>query len=401
MQCSFILSYILLVSVSTIPLTSTFTLSPLIQPLRRIHGNKDGNKQNSSPPLSHYNNPYPNLYPHNNVNNNVNNNVFKATRPLYSSLSTPSPPPSVTLDDILTKLTSCFPLFVLLSAVLGYTSPSSLTWFSKYDNVITVALGGIMVGMGMTLTREDFKRVALNPTTVLFGVVCQFLFMPLSALSSSKLFSLPPSLFLGLTLVGCSPGGTASNLVSLIANADVALSVLMTAASTVLASVLTPTLTKLICGSVIKVNSMSLFLSTSKVVLLPVALGMWLNERFPKFSTSAARFTPFSSVVLVSLICGSVVASNASVISLSGPSLVKSVLLLHSLGFLLGYVAPRITGYPRKTCKTISIETGMQNSALAVVLANGLGVKEAAIPGAVSATVHSCLGSALASMWSV
>ena len=108
-----------------------------------------------------------------------------------------------------------------------------------------------MVGMGMTLTTSDFKRVASNPRTVAFGVLTQFTAMPAGALLSSKLFGLAPNLFLGLTLVGCSPGGTASNLVSLIAGADVALSVLMTASSTVLASILTPLLTRLICGSVI------------------------------------------------------------------------------------------------------------------------------------------------------
>ncbi|GMH46346.1 hypothetical protein TrRE_jg8568, partial [Triparma retinervis] len=292
------------------------------------------------------------------------------------------------LDSTLSRLTSLFPFFVLLSALLGYTNPETLTWFSKRDQVITTALGGIMVGMGMTLTTEDFKRVALNPKTVLFGVLCQFLFMPLSALTSSRIFSLPPPLFLGLTLVGCSPGGTASNLVALIARADVALSVLMTAASTVLASFLTPTLTKLICGSVISVDSGALFASTAKVVLLPVAGGMYLNQRFPGLSKSAGRFTPFSSVVLVSLICGSVVAQNAAVISSCGFTLVKSVLLLHSLGFLLGYLSPLLSGYPPSACRTMSIETGMQNSALAVVLANGMGVPEAAIPGAVSATCH-------------
>jgi BASS family bile acid:Na+ symporter len=99
------------------------------------------------------------------------------------------------------------------------------------------------------------------------------------------------------------------------------------------------------------------------------------------------------------MICGSVVAQNAGVISLCGMTLLKAVLSLHAFGFALGYLAPRSFGYPRKTCKTVSIETGMQNSALAVVLANGLGIPEAAIPGAVSATVHSCLGSMLASLW--
>ena len=121
-----------------------------------------------------------------------------------------------------------FPFWVFSSALLGLAVPASLSWFAKKDSIITAALSLIMVGMGMTLTTDDFLRVAKEPQKVLFGVLCQFVLMPLSALASGTFFKLPPSLFLGLTLVGTAPGGTASNLVTLIAGGDVALSVLMT-----------------------------------------------------------------------------------------------------------------------------------------------------------------------------
>lgn len=224
-------------------------------------------------------------------------------------------------------------------------------------------------------------------------------------------------LFLGLVLVGCSPGGTASNLVSLIAGADVALSVLLTACSTILASFVTPLLTKFIVGSAIAVSGTALCVATAKVVLAPVTLGVLLNEKVPKLCRWVSRFTPFASVILVSLICGGVVANNAAMVTgsasraaglviggfaLSLPSLILlSVILTHTLGFTAGYLVPKkLFGFTDKTSRTISIETGMQNSALAVVLAKSIGADPLSyLPGALSATAHSCLGSGLAAFW--
>jgi len=239
--------------------------------------------------------------------------------------------------------------------------------------------------------------------------------MPLTAFAIGRTLLLHldpvlgPALFLGLTLVGCSPGGTASNLVSLIAGADVALSVLLTACSTILASGVTPLLVKLLVGSAVEVSGMALCEATARVVLLPVTLGMMLNAKAPKLARTLSRFTPFASVVLVALICGGVVAQNAaSVLSVGStatssllPTIIASVLSLHSVGFLAGYCVPKLgLGYTEKTSRTISIETGMQNSALAVVLARSIGADPlASLPGALSATAHSCLGSLLAAYW--
>ncbi|KAL7499033.1 hypothetical protein ACHAWT_009629 [Skeletonema menzelii] len=232
-------------------------------------------------------------------------------------------------------------------------------------------LAGVMLGTGMTLEKSDFSQILTNEKqrkSIPIGVLCQFMLMPLSASIIGRALLLPyhdPStmvhlgkhLFLGLVLVGCSPGGTASNLVSLIAGADVALSVLLTTCSTILASVVTPLLTKFIVGSAIPVSGKALMIATAKVVLLPVALGVFLNEYFPKLCQQVSRWTPFASVVLV-------------------------------------------FGLTERTARTISIETGMQNSALAVVLAKSIGADPLSyLPGALSATAHSCIGSGLAAFW--
>jgi BASS family bile acid:Na+ symporter len=237
----------------------------------------------------------------------------------------------------------------------------------------------------------------------------QFLIMPLTAwvIGRSFLLSVPdygPSLFLGIALVGCSPGGTASNLVSLIAKADVALSVLLTSCSTILAAAVTPLLVKLIVGNAIRVSGWTLCETTARVILLPVLLGMVVNAKAPNLANKVSRFTPFASVVLVSLICGGVVSQNASMFLQSQsllPLIVGSVLLLHCTGFAMGYFVPKLGfKFSEMTSRTISIETGMQNSALAVVLARSIGASPvASLPGAISATVHSCLGSILAGYW--
>ncbi|KAL7543793.1 hypothetical protein ACHAWF_009414 [Thalassiosira exigua] len=327
------------------------------------------------------------------------------------------------IDRVLSKLTNLFPLFVLGSAILGSFAPGTLMWVNE-GNVISMMLAGVMLGTGMTLERSDFADILSNPSrraSVPAGVLCQFLLMPLASSLVGRTLLLPyrdPStmehlgrhLFLGLVLVGCSPGGTASNLVSLIAGADVALSVLLTTCSTVLASVVTPMLTKVLVGSAVSVSGMALCVACAKVVLGPVAVGVALNECAPKVCKWVSRWTPFASVILVSLICGGVVSNNSHMwmaggASAGGPSLpsliLLSVVLTHSLGFAAGYLVPkRALGFPERTARTISIETGMQNSALAVVLAKSVGADPLSyLPGALSATAHSCLGSALAAFW--
>mmetsp|Transcript_21819 Transcript_21819/g.31239 ORF Transcript_21819/g.31239 Transcript_21819/m.31239 type:complete len:430 (+) Transcript_21819:110-1399(+) len=332
------------------------------------------------------------------------------------------------IDQILSRLTSLFPLFVLGASITGSIMPRCLNWVNS-GNIISAMLAGVMLGTGMTLEKSDFGTILTNQQqrkSIPIGVLCQFMLMPLSASIIGRALLLPyhdpvtmvnvgKHLFLGLVLVGCSPGGTASNLVSLIAGADVALSVLLTTCSTILASVVTPLLTKFIVGSAIPVSGKALMVATARVVLLPVALGVFLNEYFPKLCQQVSRWTPFASVVLVSLICGGVVSNNAAMWTTSGSAaavaaggalslpmlILLAVVLTHALGFTAGYLVPKkVFGLPERTARTVSIETGMQNSALAVVLAKSIGADPLSyLPGALSATAHSCIGSGLAAFW--
>lgn len=335
------------------------------------------------------------------------------------------------LDNVLSRLTSGFPIFVLSAALLGLTRPSTLTWVNNGD-LIPLMLSSVMLSMGMTLQTNDFTRVLSSATTtdesstsspltaIPAGVSCQYLIMPLTAFLIGTITLLPhyPAAFLGLILVGCSPGGTASNLVSLIAGADVALSVVLTSISTVLATGVTPVLVRALAGrSDIEISRWAMCVTTGRVVLLPVAVGMWVRDKRPGFADKIGRFAPFLGVLLVALMCGGVVSQNAAFALSAGGGVGASLLVrimgavlgLHSVGFLMGYLSSKkLFGLSESAARTISIETGMQNSALAVVLARSLmggeGVAPAVaamacLPGAFSATAHSCLGSALAVYW--
>jgi BASS family bile acid:Na+ symporter len=334
----------------------------------------------------------------------------QSTYPLHLSSASEEPSTANKLDVLLSRLTSAFPFFVLGSAILGLVRPSVLMWTNR-GSLISWMLASVMCATGLTLEKEDFAKVlSQDLAAVPAGVLCQFLIMPISACLIGRTLLLSsgsphgPSLFLGLCLVGCSPGGTASNLVSLIAKADVALSVLLTSCSTILAAVVTPLLVKFLVGSTISISGWTLCEATARVVLLPVVMGMFVNAKAPNLSSKVSRFTPFASVLLVAMICGGVVSQNASLFLGSSslvPLIVGSVLTLHCIGFAAGYFVPRLgLGFSEMTSRTISIETGMQNSALAVVLARSIGAPPvASLPGALSATVHSCLGSILAGYW--
>ena len=295
------------------------------------------------------------------------------------------------------KITGVFPLWTIAASVAGYKYPHLFSWFSPY---VTPALALTMLSMGMTLTVDDFKRVGKSPTDIIIGFFAQFSIMPTAAYMISKMMNLPSELAAGLILVGCAPGGTASNLVTLIAGADVALSVLMTLCSTVAAIFFTPYLSTLLAGGIVDIKAKELIISTMSVVLAPVLAGLALNTKAPKVCAATSRVTPAISVFLIATICGCVQAMNSIASSAISIKLLSAIVLLHSFGFTLGYGVARLMGLSEKKSRTVSIETGMQNSALAVVLARHFpNPTLSGLPGAFSATIHSTLGSILAAFW--
>lgn len=298
----------------------------------------------------------------------------------------------------LTTLTNAFPLWVLAGAVIGMTHPPWVTWFK--GEMITTALAFTMLGMGLTLELDDFFDAVKRPKQVALGVALQYTIMPTLGLVIGKAFPVHPSVAVGLILVGCCPGGTASNVVTYLGKANVALSVVLTTASTFLASFATPLMTKTLAGTIVPVDAAGLAKSTASVVLLPIVLGLLMKRFVPSLVNIVAPFCPLVAVATVALICASIIGSSAAAILAAGPALLLAVATLHSVGFALGYVASRSLGFVEKDSRTVSIEVGMQNSALGVVLATAhFADPLVAVPCAISATVHSCVGSLVAGAW--
>lgn len=299
---------------------------------------------------------------------------------------------------MLETLARLFPLWVLLGGGAALLAPELFTWFS--GPWIVWGLAVIMLGMGITLRFADFREVVQVPRPIALGVAAQFLVMPLLAFLIGRFMALPTPLAVGLILVGCAPGGTASNVVTYIARASLPLSVLMTMCSTVGAVVFTPTLTSLYAGTMVPVDGFGLFLSTVQVVLLPVLLGLSLNHFAPSLVSRVQPVAPLVAVAAIVMICASIIGQRADEISAAALPLIVSVVALHSGGFVLGYGLARIFGYAETVRRTLSIEVGMQNSGLAVVLANGhFADPLTAVPGAISAVTHSVVGSVLAALW--
>lgn len=302
------------------------------------------------------------------------------------------------LNQALRLGTFAFPVWVLVASLLALWRPGIFTWFS--GDLITVGLGLIMLGMGLTLEVDDFRRVLRRPAPIGLGVVLQFLVMPLMGWTVAGALDLPREFAVGLILVSCCPGGVASNVISYLALANVPLSVSMTAVSTGLSVLMTPALTAMLASSRIEVPAAGLLLSTVQVVILPVALGLVLRRYAPGLTRTVLPYGPFTSVILITLIVASIIGSSRGIILESGDLLVVAVFLLHAGGFFFGYTLARLVSRRVPTARTVAIEVGMQNSGLGVVLAGqNFTSPLVAVPSAISSLFHSLIGSVLAGIW--
>lgn len=297
------------------------------------------------------------------------------------------------LNDTITR---GFALLTVLGVAWAWFAPAHFTWFLPW---IAPALGFIMLGMGITLGPEDFREVARRPGLVAIGVAAQYGIMPLLGWSVAALLRLPPGLAAGLILVSCCPGGTASNVITWLARGQVGLSVVLTASSTLLAAVVTPLLARWLAGHYLPVDAGKLFIETVQVVLLPVVLGVVLNQKAPRLARPVAAISPSISVLLILLVVGAIVAKNREAIAGSAGQLALAVFLLHAGGFSLGYLLSRLFGHPEPVRRTLAIEVGMQNSGLGANLARHLPDPVAPVPSALSAVCHCLIGSLLAAVW--
>ena len=288
---------------------------------------------------------------------------------------------------------------VLGAAVLALLFPAVLQQVPT--KVINYLLGVVMFGMGLTLNLQDFKVVFSHPKDVVIGCLAQFTVMPLLAWGLARAFSLDEALALGVVLVGCCPGGTASNVITYLAKGDLALSVGMTGVSTLLAPFLTPLLTWALAGKSVNVDVVSMFLSILWVVILPIVVGLTIKSLWPKFTEKAVDYLPAFSSVAIALIVAIIIAANADKM-LAGGLIIVLVVMLHNIcGLGIGYLIGRLLGLSEPKKRAVSIEVGMQNSGLASSLAtlHFAAYPLATIPGAIFSVWHNISGAVVAYLY--
>lgn len=294
------------------------------------------------------------------------------------------------------RLTQLFPLWALLFSLFAWWQPQ---WLMGGKPAIVPLLMLIMFGMGLSLSWEDFLQALKRPGIIGLGVLMQYSLMPLIAFALGHLLQLPAELLAGLVLVGACPGGTASNVIAYLARANVALSVAITFASTLVAVVATPLLTLLYLGEKIPVPVAGMLLSLMQIVVIPVVLGCTLNTFLQKQLTPMRDVFPLISVAAIVLVIGIIVALNAGRIGDAGVMVLSAVILHNGLGLLSGYGIARLLRLDTVTARTLAIEVGMQNSGLGVALAIKHFTPLAALPGALFSVWHNLSGSLLASLW--
>ena len=290
-------------------------------------------------------------------------------------------------------------VLVLVSAILALAFPEVVGHLKP--SLINPLLGVIMFGMGLTLKVEDFRVVFTRPKDVLVGCLAQFTVMPLLAFALSRLFGLDEALTIGVILVGCCPGGTASNVITYLAKGDLALSVGMTATSTLLAPLLTPLLVLLLVGETVDVNVVGMLLSILWVVILPIVLGLLVKRLLPKATEQATAYLPAVSTIAICLIVMIVIAANAHKL-LAGGWIVILVVMLHNiLGLTVGYLIGLLLKMTPAKRRAISVEVGMQNSGLASSLAtlHFAAFPMATVPGAVFSVWHNISGAIVARLF--
>lgn len=295
--------------------------------------------------------------------------------------------------------------FIIGVAIVTFLFPHIFDWVRGTTQ--TVILGIIMLTMGLTLTTNDFRILLHRPMDIFIGACAQFIIMPGVAYLLVHTWHLEPALAIGILLVGCCPGGVSSNIMSYLCHGDVAYSVGMTCASTMLAPVMTPFLMELTGGEIIEIDTIGMFTDILIVTIIPVGIGCTLNYYYSKndhFPT-VQSLMPGLSVICLAFIVGGVISTVHDDLVERGLWLFLwtfAVVFCHnSLGYLLGWFAGRLARFNTAKKRTISIEVGMQNAGLATVLAGSFFASQplAVLPCAISCAWHSISGTILAGLF--
>ena len=296
-----------------------------------------------------------------------------------------------------------YTLCLIAAVSIAYFYPQYFTEINGFQlkELIIPLLQIIMFGMGTTMTFEDFLGVIKMPKAVIIGLACHFIIMPLLGFSIANVFNFPAEIAAGVILVGCSPSGLASNVVSYIAKANVALSITITSFATILAPFLTPFLMKILGGQFIDIDFWQMMLEIVKMIIVPVVIGFMVNKFFKNQSEWLNKLLPYVSMGGILIIIVIITAAGQKSLQTVGIALVFATIIHNVGGFILGYWGARLFKLPEQDCRTVAIEVGLQNAGLASGLAKAMGkLATVGVPPALFGPIMNINGSLLASFWS-
>lgn len=291
-------------------------------------------------------------------------------------------------------------IFAAVAAALFYPNVFSTLGGFDLKGLIVPLLIVIMFGMGCSMQFKDFVGIVKMPKGVIIGIICQFTIMPIVGYSLASLTNLPAEIQAGIILVGCSPSGLASNVMSFISKSNLALSLTLTAVATLLAPLLTPLLMKVLANQLVPIDFLGMLLSILKIVILPIVLGLLFNHFFSGKFTLLDKAMPVISMAGIALIITIITAAGRDALLTIGLTLIGVVLVHNILGYILGYNLSRFFGLDQKSARTIAFEVGMQNGGLASGIALEMGrVATMGLAPAVFGPMMNITGSSLATWW--
>jgi len=289
-----------------------------------------------------------------------------------------------------------FHVIIMAFAVLAFLNPEFFLWVQPF---VKQMIGGIMFCMGATLKFVDFKKVITKPKLIAVGLLLQYTCMPLLAYAISKLLQLPTEQLIGMVLVGCCPGGTASNLITFFSKGNVALSVSLTLCSTLLAPLLTPLILYGLLAQEVPLDVSELMKSIFWIVFFPIMDALVIRHYFEEQFQKISFIFPSIAILFISLVVAYIIGIDKDLL-VGVPALLFLAVVLHNgFGYVLGYFISKILRFSEKNARTIAIEVGMQNSGLGLALANQFFSAAVALPSALFSIWHNLSGVFVAKRW--
>ena len=297
---------------------------------------------------------------------------------------------------ILSFYTKYFAVWVIVFGLVAYLVPAPFVVLRDYNKLFFALT---MFGIGAVLQVEDFKRILEKPVIVLIGCCAQFSIMPVGAFLLTKAFAFGPEIAAGLILTGSAPGAMASNVMSYIAKTDTAYSVSLTMVSTLLCPLVTPGLTLLLAGAMMKVDFWQMVLDVIYMVIVPLFVGFGVRHFFRERLEKILAIFPAISVTFIIFICSLVIAINRDYLPKVTGLILAAAIILNLYGMVAGYTVGSVFRMSVRRRRTLAIEIGMQNAGLGVALALEHFNEKAAIPAAVFVFVCIITASVAAEVW--